>query len=1366
MAGGGGQKIPAKPGAGKPSKEGGRAGRNINGGAEEETKTYVKDNCQRGIFCFRLYSFIHPFISPATFHDTFLFLALITKYYPAPPNDRPVELKTAFLVNRVKSTFTDMLGPKFDKAWQKPDAQADVKKFTDGEEQLLIVNEKLSTFTVPPDKEVEGKSLIFIKLKAEPLPDTEEEMKETVLSFESSSDSIFEHLELICSEVFLPVLNNPFNQSHWGEVATKEVLDKFYPFLSSTTILCGQVQGQTRLPMPPTDTTDLNEKKSIALLEMAIMTWQKQIKSVLKLDPESQLKMGLHPTATVELKFWEQKADRLNSIYEQLNGEKIRRVFRVLDQAQSSYASPLARLLQEVIIAREEANDNRKYLGTIKRWVKKLDGNSAFEDITEIFKPMLHVILLIWKNSKHYNDPPRLKVLIREICNAIINQAMKFVCGTEVFELIENEESQQAIDKLNMIIDVCSTFKDMYGDYQTTANAECPKNPWRIQNNVLFVRLDSFLERCHDILELTKTIIDFMKLERVEVGGSKGAELSKLVVDIHADFITYADFFKTVKYELMDVGVKRFDDDFYEFRVKVKELERRLGAVMNTAFDDCTTVYGRFKLFDTFECVVHRQVLQDEMEKKYIALLESFDEELKNVQNQFLKGQSNPLVPNNYPPVAGALTWCRALSDRISGPVTKLQELSASLLEREEARELGKMFQNIDTSLREFEDDWVESWGRDVAATSLHKLDLPLLVRDSETRYIKVNFDPALVRLLREVKYFVSLGLKVPKNARDLYDKYEVFRQWNGNLDMMVNVNNTVLEKLLPVEKPLLQMYLDKFDRAVESGMTKLNWKMDQADISEFITAAMEQVQLVDTITGLMKENIRHMDDVQDKWAAPLMERKPKPIDHEEFDRVQKAARQAHYAIIKDGGKEIHQRLKETNKELRVSNASKEWRNYVDFCNSIVIDGLAQCITTSLEYLLDQLEPGDMSLMDDEHVPMLEITLNLNLQRKEARFVPPVGTTENVKGLRDCVNNWIGGMFNVANLFKRLDGEGNYMRDMHSDCDVSALMALVSTSIADSEQKLHDLKAQFEEHEELWTTDIDQYFSEFVSDAVVVDEAGHAFLDLVRYNDEIEKYEHVRQKVHKIESPVDVAWLRVDTNPIKQALVSLMGKWIHQFTTKLKNYLVESLVDIDSFIEKANIGLDREIEEGNKDQLMDVMRSIRDVKNATESTNAKFTPLRECVLLLKQHGIDISDAMVGETNVQDYLEDAPMHFNLVVKKTSDVHEKILQQQMKEADELKGRLDEFFLAMRAFRNDFRSSAPFNFTGSVQDAYAKMNSYAKTLDEKTTEAANFNELEELFEMTVSRYPEVGDTKSELSQLKMLWDFKGMIEYTYDF
>ena len=39
------------------------------------------------------------------------------------------------------------------------------------------------------------------------------------------------------------------------------------------------------------------------------------------------------------------------------------------------------------------------------------------------------------------------------------------------------------------------------------------------------------------------------------------------------------------------------------------------------------------------------------------------------------------------------------------------------------------------------------------------KLKLPLLVRSNDTRLITVNFDPALVKLLREVKHFLLLGL-------------------------------------------------------------------------------------------------------------------------------------------------------------------------------------------------------------------------------------------------------------------------------------------------------------------------------------------------------------------------------------------------------------------------------------------------------------------------------------------------------------------------------------------------------------------------------------------------------------------------------
>lgn len=54
--------------------------------------------------------------------------------------------------------------------------------------------------------------------------------------------------------------------------------------------------------------------------------------------------------------------------------------------------------------------------------------------------------------------------------------------------------------------------------------------------------------------------------------------------------------------------------------------------------------------------------------------------------------------------------------------------------------------------------------------------------------------------------------------------------------------------------------------------------------------------------------------------------------------------------------------LKENNKVLKCSNASADWRAYVDFVNNVVVDGLSRVICSSLEYLLDQVSsmiPGN-----------------------------------------------------------------------------------------------------------------------------------------------------------------------------------------------------------------------------------------------------------------------------------------------------------------------------------------------------------------------------------------------------------------------
>jgi dynein heavy chain len=54
------------------------------------------------------------------------------------------------------------------------------------------------------------------------------------------------------------------------------------------------------------------------------------------------------------------------------------------------------------------------------------------------------------------------------------------------------------------------------------------------------------------------------------------------------------------------------------------------------------------------------------------------------------------------------------------------------------------------------------------------------LVRDEadgiEEGFLRVNFDPVLVRLLREVKYLLLLDINVPQRASVLYQKVDTYR--------------------------------------------------------------------------------------------------------------------------------------------------------------------------------------------------------------------------------------------------------------------------------------------------------------------------------------------------------------------------------------------------------------------------------------------------------------------------------------------------------------------------------------------------------------------------------------------------------------
>ena len=77
-----------------------------------------------------------------------------------------------------------------------------------------------------------------------------------------------------------------------------------HALLATVLVTIGQIKGQTLLPLPPQATLPqaapaagtgmpLKDQDKIHILESAIVTWTKQIKLVLKADPDTPLKVGV-----------------------------------------------------------------------------------------------------------------------------------------------------------------------------------------------------------------------------------------------------------------------------------------------------------------------------------------------------------------------------------------------------------------------------------------------------------------------------------------------------------------------------------------------------------------------------------------------------------------------------------------------------------------------------------------------------------------------------------------------------------------------------------------------------------------------------------------------------------------------------------------------------------------------------------------------------------------------------------------------------------------------------------------------------------------------------------------------------------------
>ncbi len=697
---------------------------------------------------------------------------------------------------------------------------------------------------------------------------------------------------------------------------------------------------------------------------------------------------------------------------------------QLLEKTQSSYFPAFKELFKETVSALEEAQDIDCHLKPMAGHFESLE-TTEFDECQSLFDPMFHVICLVWANSKYYSRPARIIVLLQEINNLVIKRASEFLEPLDLFK----GEPEESVEKIKQTYTAIESYTKSYEKHKLKLK-DYFKNQsvkeWEFSPKLVFARWDKFTEKLNKIRDLFRIAMDFLRLEKVEIGGVKGKALSTRVVKIFEEFKDEFEKFSNKKYDPLDPKCDEFDQDYAEFEKFILDLDRRLSAIIGHAFDDCTTLASIFKLMTILGNILDRKTIRKDFEPRFAQIVNMLEQEMDNTKQIYDQGlnekklnenQTNDggmQVHRNMPDVSGSLKWCHEMRERITRPMEQFNKLIDHPCKNSEQMErVNKKYKELLSLLDAFGQDVYKTWCGHVGKLSNNNLEKNLIIRDAKTKSIRTNFDPQLIAVLKEVKYLGILKTEnIPQEALNIHKQNDEYRKYITSLDYTVDSYNKIIKTVSVEERPLIENELQKIDADLEKGEKTLKW--NSPSISDYITDIRNKVSDLEQRLQKSKQNLEKIQTLMHTWNnISLFKRFEAKSTLLQLDDRQTRL-DNRYKEIKETGQKIHDLVKENQQLLKVDNKETDtWKAYTVYVDRMLVDGFHKIIQCSLNYLLKETDH-----IKSSPDPLFEA--QLQLKPSEMVFVPSMNYGGDSDGFYELIEGLVGNIYTQASLIPRI----------------------------------------------------------------------------------------------------------------------------------------------------------------------------------------------------------------------------------------------------------------------------------------------------------------------------------------------------------
>uniref|UniRef100_A0A671UN02 Dynein axonemal heavy chain 11 n=1 Tax=Sparus aurata TaxID=8175 RepID=A0A671UN02_SPAAU len=653
------------------------------------------------------------------------------------------------------------------------------------------------------------------------------------------------------------------------------------------------------------------------------------------------------------------------------------------------------------------------------------------------------------------------------------------------------------------------------------------------------------------------------------------------------------------------------------------------------------------------------------------------------------------------------------------------------------------MYMEMMCLLDQYEEDTYSDWCNGLEQACLINLNQPLLCRNTSSGLISVNFNPKLTEVLKDVKYIQTLSqIEIPAAALTVFEKRLMFtkvRNKENYTHLLAQWYNGLKQTVLEVELPLIRGELESIDVQLTRVESDLTWQ--DPDCWSFISTTKDLVHDLVCRVSRAKENCEAIQTMMKGWSKQAMfcrkdNKKGSLIQLEDReDRVNKK-----YSLMKKDGDSIHKLIQVYMENIVLFHAdptSEAWQSYLEYVDEMVVEGLFNYISHSLQFFMDNMESWP------NQKPLFEAQLMLSSSGMV--FLPSLEQDAG-DGLYELIEGLIRDVFKTSVNINRV------AHGYHS------ILQEIMERVENVLKKAINYQRKFDCYTHLWQDDRAEFLCQFLlygrvltaeeMEAYGIDVLPESPPTIDNFKEQIDYYEDLYAEISKVEDfRVFNGWFRVDIKFFKLSLLNALKKWSWLFKEHLLTHVTNSLDELQRFVRATVEGLGQPVAKGNHCGLVEVMSHLLAVRDRQAATDKMFDPLRDTVILLEQYGVTIPDQVYSQ------LVELPEKWSAAKKLALKMRHEVAPMQNAEVMVLRRRCMAFEVKQSQFKEKFRATAPFSYNAA--HPYISLEKSEKAIRDMEKEVAELQESTNLFDVTIPDFRDIKLCRREIMVLKELWD-----------